>query len=93
MRHGEVNELASDHPASRYQSWDTNSGDTNQAEPTMPTTTRHPPSKWGGPGGKDILVFQSSIGDIKCPIFRFQVIQALGEFDLQVVPVPLCGMG
>lgn len=42
---------------------------------------------------KYILVLQSSAGDIKHPIFRFQVIQALGQFDLHVVPVPLCGMG
>lgn len=42
---------------------------------------------------KYILVLQSSAGDNKHPIFRFQVIQALGQFDLYVVPVPLCGMG
>lgn len=41
---------------------------------------------------KYIFVLQSS-GDIKHPIFRFQVMQALGQFDLHVVPVPLCGMG
>lgn len=43
--------------------------------------------------GKFTLVLQSSVGGIKHPIFRFQVIQALGQFDLQVVPVPLYGMG
>lgn len=42
---------------------------------------------------KYVLVLQSPAGGIKHPIFRFQVIQAVGQFDLHVVPVPLCGMG
>lgn len=91
MRHGEVNELVNVRAGTQTRGYKTQAG--------LGPCYRSPSSRDGAGPGQDTalekpsLVLQCSVGDIKHPIFRFQVIQALGQCDLQVVPVPLCGIG